>query len=324
MNIVTFLKNRLNLKFFILLIYISPAYALADYAYEYGLEDHSYYEEKHYDSEDEYLDYDKSDDDYDYDDAKETSYEDKDHHKDNWSDYIAEDTIANFKAETGIDVTYDVYDSNEILEAKMSAGSSGYDLVVPTADFLARGRQAGVYAKMDFSRIPNAKNQSAQVQALANKQMQDDKSGLVYMWGTTGIGYNIGKVEDALGKDAPLDSWSLVFDPANMEKLADCGVHFLDAPTEMIPAALKYIGEDPNSHDPEVIAKAEAVYSAVRPYIRKFHSSEYINALATGEICIAVGWSGDVFQAQYSAAAAATGNDIDYSIHNAGTTRWFD
>ena len=153
----------------------------------------------------------------------------------NWSDYIAEDTIANFKAETGIDVTYDVYDSNEILEAKMSAGSSGYDLVVPTADFLARGRQAGVYAEMDFSRIPNAKNQSAQIQGLANKQMQDDKSGLVYMWGTTGIAYNEKKIAERLGDNAPTDSWSLILDPANAAKLADCGIAILDAPTDVLP-----------------------------------------------------------------------------------------
>lgn len=144
------------------------------------------------------------------------------------------------------------------------------------------------------------------------------------MWGTTGIGYNIGKVTEVLGDDAPLDSWDLVFDPANMEKLAECGVHFLDAPTEMIPAALNYIGEDPDSHDPEVIAKAEAVYDAVRPYIQKFHSSEYINALANGDICVAVGWSGDVFLAQFRAAEAENGHEIDYSIPTQGAQMWFD
>jgi putrescine transport system substrate-binding protein len=152
----------------------------------------------------------------------------------------------------------------------------------------------------------------------------DNAYSINYMWGTTGIGVNVGKVQEILGADAPIDSWALVFDPANMEKLAECGVHFLDAPAEMIPAALKYIGEDPDSHDPDVIEKAEAVYAAVRPYIRKFHSSEYIEALANGNICVAVGWSGDILQARDRAAEADNGVEIAYHAPVEGAQMWFD
>ena len=242
----------------------------------------------------------------------------------NWSDYIAEDTIAIFKAETGIDVTYDVYDSNEILEAKMSAGSSGYDLVVPTADFLARGRQAGVYAEMDFSRIPNAKNQSAQVQALANKQMQDDKSGLVYMWGTTGIAYNEKKIAERLGDNAPTDSWSLILDPANAAKLADCGIAILDAPTDVLPNVISYLGKPGDSTDPKLFEQAGEVLSKVRPHLRYIHSSQSINDMANGDICAAIMWSGDAFQAAYRAEEANNGHVINYYIPSEGTNMWFD
>jgi putrescine transport system substrate-binding protein len=242
----------------------------------------------------------------------------------NWSDYIDEELLSAFEDETGMDLIYDVFDSNELLETKMLAGGSGYDVVVPSATFLQRQISVGAFQPLDYGQLPNAENLWGVIQDRTDQYDPDGEYSVNYMWGTTGIGYNIGKVEEALGEDAPVDSWSLVFDPANMEKLADCGVHFLDAPAEMIPAALNYIGEDPNSHDPEVIAKAEAVFAGIRPYIQKFHSSEYINALANGDICIAVGWSGDVFQAQYSADEAENGQAIDYSIPVEGAQMWFD
>ena len=160
----------------------------------------------------------------------------------NWSDYIAEDTIANFEAETGISVTYDVYDSNEVLEAKMMAGSSGYDLVVPTGDFLARGREAGVYADIDVSRLSNNGNQDRQVQGLADAQIDARNAGVVYMWGTTGVAYNVDMVRERLGDNAPTDSWALILDPANAEKLADCGIAILDAPTDVLPNVIAYQG----------------------------------------------------------------------------------
>ncbi|MCH2250742.1 MAG: polyamine ABC transporter substrate-binding protein [Cognatishimia sp.] len=242
----------------------------------------------------------------------------------NWSDYIDESLLEKFETETGIKLIYDVFDSNEVLETKLLAGGSGYDVVVPSATFLQRQIAAGAFQKLDVGQLPNHGNLWNVIQERTDQYDPSGAYSVNYMWGTTGIGYNIGKVTEVLGEDAPLDSWDLVFDPANMEKLAECGVHFLDAPTEMIPAALNYIGEDPDSHDPDVIAKAEAVYDAVRPYIQKFHSSEYINALANGDICVAVGWSGDVFLAQFRAAEAENGHEIDYSIPTQGAQMWFD
>jgi putrescine transport system substrate-binding protein len=242
----------------------------------------------------------------------------------NWSDYIDEALLEKFETETGIKLIYDVFDSNEVLETKMLAGGSGYDVVVPSGTFLQRQITAGAFQKLDKSKLSNIGNAWDVIQERTDQYDPDGAYSINYMWGTTGIGYNVGKVTEILGEDAPVDSWDLVFDPANMEKLAACGVYFLDAPSELIPAALNYLGEDPDSHDPEVIAKTEAVFAAVRPYIQKFNSSEYITALANGDICVAVGWSGDVFQAQFSASEAENGNEIDYAIPNEGAQMWFD
>ncbi len=242
----------------------------------------------------------------------------------NWSDYIDEALLTKFEEETGIDLIYDVFDSNELLETKMLAGGSGYDVVVPSGTFLQRQIAAGAFQKLDMSKLPNHDNLWDKIQERTAEYDPGGEYSINYMWGTTGIGYNVGKVTEILGEDAPVNSWDLVFDPANMEKLAECGVHFLDAPAEMIPAALNYIGEDPDSHDPEVIAKAEEVFAPIRPYIQKFHSSEYVNALANGDICVAVGWSGDVFLAQFRASEAENGQEIDYSIPTQGAQMWFD
>jgi putrescine transport system substrate-binding protein len=242
----------------------------------------------------------------------------------NWSDYIDEALLEKFETETGLDLIYDVFDSNEVLETKMLAGGSGYDVVVPSGTFLQRQITAGAFQKLDMAKLPNIANMWDVVSSRTAQYDPDNAYSINYMWGTTGLGVNVGKVQALLGEDAPIDSWSLVFDPANMEKLASCGVYFLDAPAEMIPAALKYIGEDPDSHDPEVIAKAEAVYGAVRPYISKFNSSEYIEALANGEICVAVGWSGDILQARDRAAEADNGNEIAYHAPKEGAQMWFD
>ena len=225
----------------------------------------------------------------------------------NWSDYIDEALLDKFEAETGIDLVYDVFDSNEVLETKMLAGGSGYDVVVPSGTFLQRQISAGAFQKLDASKLSNAGNMWDVIEARTAQYDPGNAHSINYMWGTTGIGADEGKVTEILGDDAPLDSLELIFNPANMEKLAECGVHFLDAPAELIPAALKYIGEDPDSHDPEVIAKAEAVFAAIRPYVQKFHSSEYINALANGDICVAFGWSGDILQARDRAAEAENG-----------------
>ncbi len=242
----------------------------------------------------------------------------------NWSDYIDEDLLAKLEEETGLDLIYDVFDSNEVLETKMLAGGSGYDVVVPSGTFLQRQISAGAFQPLDYSKLPNAENLWDVIKKRTDQYDPGNKYSINYMWGTTGIGANPAKVQEALGEEGPLNSLELIFNPDYMEKLAGCGVHFLDAPTEMIPAALKYIGEDPDSHDPDVIAKAEGVLMAVRPYVLKFHSSEYINALANGDICVAFGWSGDILQARDRAAEAGNDVEIVYNAPKEGALMWFD
>ncbi|WP_138935854.1 polyamine ABC transporter substrate-binding protein [Roseovarius arcticus] len=242
----------------------------------------------------------------------------------NWSDYIDESLLEKFETETGIDLTYDVFDSNEVLETKMLAGGSGYDVVVPSGTFLQRQITAGAFQKLDMDKLPNAANMWDLIKERTEQYDPENAYSINYMWGTTGIGVNLGKVKEALGEDAPVGSLDLIFKPENMEKLAACGVHMLDAPAEMIPMALKFIGEDPDSHDPEVIEKVEPVLMAIRPYIAKFHSSEYINALANGDICVAIGWSGDILQARDRAAEADNGVEIAYHAAKEGAQMWFD
>jgi putrescine transport system substrate-binding protein len=242
----------------------------------------------------------------------------------NWSDYIDEELLTKFEEETGINLIYDVFDSNEVLETKMLAGGSGYDVVVPSGTFLQRQIQAGAFQKLDMSKLPNAVNLWNVIQDRTSGYDPENAYSINYMWGTTGLGVNVGKVKEVLGDDAPMGSMDLVLKPENMEKLASCGVHFLDAPSEMIPMVLQYLGEDPDSHDKDVIAKAEPILAAVRPHIQKFHSSEYINALANGDICVAVGWSGDILQARDRAAEAENGVEIAYNAFSQGSLMWFD
>jgi putrescine transport system substrate-binding protein len=242
----------------------------------------------------------------------------------NWSDYIAEDTLANFEKESGIKVRYDMFDSNEVLEAKLMAGNTGYDIVVPSLTFLSRQIQAGVFMPLDKSRLTNLGNLDPEIMAELAKNDPDNTHALPYLWGTTGIGYNVAKVREVLGEDAPVDSWALVFEPENLAKLKDCGVYFLDTPSEIIPPVLRYLGEEPNSFDPKVVQKAIDRLTALRPHITNFHSSEYINLLANGDICVAIGWSGDIIQAKDRAAEAAKGVEIAYVIPKEGAPMWFD
>lgn len=242
----------------------------------------------------------------------------------NWSDYIDESLLEKFEQETGIKVIYDVFDSNEVLETKLLAGKTGYDVVVPTADFLSRQIIAGAFQPLDFNKLPNSKNLWDVVKARIEPYDPGNKYSINYMWGTTGIGVNVNKVKEVLGEDAPIDSLDLIFNKKNMEKLAQCGVMFLDAPTEVIPAALAYLGENPDSKDTKVIAKAEKVLSDIKPYVSKFHSSEYINSLANGEICVAFAWSGDLLQARDRADEADNGVEIAYNIPKEGALMWFD
>ncbi|MEL6645145.1 MAG: polyamine ABC transporter substrate-binding protein [Pseudomonadota bacterium] len=242
----------------------------------------------------------------------------------NWSDYIDEDLLTKFEEETGLDLVYDVFDSNELLETRLLAGGSGYDVVVPSGTFLQRQIAAGAFQELDYDKLPNAGNLWDVIKDRTAQYDPGNVYSINYMWGTTGIGANVGEVTEILGEDAPIGSLELIFNPENMEKLAECGVHFLDAPAEMIPAALAYLGEDPDSHEPDVIEKAEAVLAAVRPYVQNFHSSEYINALANGDICVAFGWSGDVLQARDRAAEADNGVEIVYNAPSEGALMWFD
>lgn len=242
----------------------------------------------------------------------------------NWSDYIDEELLAKFEAETGDKLIYDVFDTNELLETKLLAGSSGYDVVVPSASFLQRQIQIGLFQKLDYSKLPNAEHLWDVIKDRTGQYDPDNAYSINYMWGTTGIGINVDKVKEALGEDVAHDSLALIFDPKNMEKLAACGVHLLDAPAEMIPAALKYIGEEPDSKDLDVIAKVEPLFMAIRPYVTKFHSSEYINALANGDICVAFGYSGDILQARDRADEADNGVTITYNVASEGAVMWFD
>ncbi len=209
----------------------------------------------------------------------------------NWSDYIDPAVVEAFTRETGIAVKYDTFDSNDMLETKLLAGNSGYDLVVPTAYFLERQIKAGIFRKL---------------------------------WGTTGIGYNVGSAKAILGAQATLDSWDLVFKPEAIAKFKACGVHMLDSSDDVLSAALNYLGLDPNSNDPAQLEQAADVLAKVRPSVRKFHSSEYLNALASGEICLVLGFSGDIKQAQKRAGEAKNGVDIGYVIPKEGAQLWFD
>ncbi len=245
----------------------------------------------------------------------------------NWSDYIAEDTLKNFEAETGIKVVYDVYDSNETLEAKLLAGNSGYDLVVPSSHFMAQQIKAGIFQPLQKDKLTNIGNLDPALMEKLGQKDPDNKYGVPYMWGTTGIGYNVEQVKAALGDDAPVDSWELVFNPQNMEKLKDCGVTFLDSPDEMYPMALLYSGSSPSDQSKaahKFDSPAAKALRGVRPYLRQFHSSQYVNDLANGDICVAVGYSGDVFQAQARAEEAENGVEIAYTIPKEGTEIWFD
>jgi len=250
--------------------------------------------------------------------------EDKVLHVYNWSDYIAEDTLDNFQKETGIKVVYDVFDSNETLEAKLLAGSSGYDIVVPSNPFLAKQIKAGVFQKLDKSKLPNWENLDKDLLKALDPSDPGNQYSIPYMWGTIGIGYNVDKVKAALGENAPVNSWDLVFKPENMAKLKECGVSFLDSPTEILPAALNYLGFKPDSTDAGELKKAEELFLSIRSSTAYFHSSKYIGDLANGNICVAIGYSGDLYQSKSRAEEAKNGVNISYSIPKEGAGSFFD
>ena len=242
----------------------------------------------------------------------------------NWSDYIDAKVLEDFTKETGIKVQYDTFDANETLETKLLAGKSGYDVVVPTAYFLERQIKAGVFQKLDKSKLQNLGNVWPDIARRLAIYDPGNQYAVSYMWGTTGIGYNVNAMRERLGPNGKIDNWDIVFKPENLAKFRDCGVHMLDSADDIMPAALHFLGLNPNSSDPKELEKAAELLMKIRPSVRKFHSSEYLNALAGGEICLVVGWSGDIKQSQKRAVEAKNGVEIGYSIPKEGAQMFFD
>jgi putrescine transport system substrate-binding protein len=242
----------------------------------------------------------------------------------NWSDYVAPAVFDDFTRETGITVRYDTFDGNDTLEAKLFAGQSGYDVIVPTAYFLGRQIAAGLYRKLDKSKLPHLADTWPEIASRLAVYDPGNQYAVNYMWGTTGIGYNAQKARDILGPDAAIDSWDYVFDPQKLARFKDCGVYLLDSSDDVMSAGLHYLHLDPNSSNQGDLEKVTDLLVRIRPYVRKFHSLEYLNALATGEICFAVGFSGDVKQAQQRAAEAKASIDLKYSIPKEGAQLWLD
>jgi putrescine transport system substrate-binding protein len=240
-----------------------------------------------------------------------------------WSDYLAPNTLSDFEKQTGIKVRVAYFDTNETLETKLLAGNSGYDIVVPTASYFERQIKAGVYLALDKSKLPNLKNMDTQLMSKVALHDPGNAHGIIYTWGTNGIGYNEKMVRELM-PDAPLDSWRMVFDPAVASKVAKCGISVLDSPAEMMRAVYAYLGKDPNSQSPDDLVLAQAVLTKIRPYIRNINSSEYIEALANGDLCIAVGYNGDVMQARDRAREANKGIEIKYAVPKEGSILWFD
>jgi putrescine transport system substrate-binding protein len=241
----------------------------------------------------------------------------------NWADYVAPSTISDFEARTGIKVSYDVFDSADMLATKLLTGGSGYDVVMPNGGTTYRLGQAGILLKLDKSRLKNLGNLDPQIMQIVAANDPGNEHAVPYLWGTTGIGYNPDLVEQALGTRT-IDSLAAVFDPKIAAKLMKCGITMLDSPVDMYAIAYFYLGLDPNSHRPEDVAAAERALTAVRPYVRYYHSSRYVSDLATGEVCISIGWSGAVQQARIAGAQFEKQVHVEYVIPKEGAPVWFD
>ena len=252
------------------------------------------------------------------------SAQEKTVHVYNWSDYIDPKTLESFTEETGIKVVYDTYDNNEIVETKLLAGKSGYDVIVPSGPFIQRLIPANVLMKLDKSKLPNLKNMWPEINERLTVYDPGNLYTVNFMWGTTGFAYNVDLVRQHLGDDAPIDSWDILMDPKYSDKLKDCGIYVLDSSEDMFPNLLNYVGVNPDSKNADDIRKAAEAFSKIRHNIRKFHSSEYIDMLANGSICLAAGYSGDLIQAKNRAEEAKNGVNITYSIPKEGALIWFD
>jgi putrescine transport system substrate-binding protein len=241
----------------------------------------------------------------------------------NWSDYVEPSVLADFSKQTGIKVNYDVFDANEVLETKLLTGHTNYDVVVPSAAFLQRQITAGVFQKLDKSQLPNLKNLDPE--SLKQVEIYDpgNQHSVPYMWVTSGPGYNVAKIKERI-PDAPVDSLRMIFDPAVVSKFKDCGVSILNEASEVVGAVQIYLGKDPRSQSPDDLKAAEAVLMSIRPYLRYVHSSRYIDDLANGETCLALGWSGDIKQARDRAHDAGKGIEIKYNLPREGAIMNFD
>lgn len=242
----------------------------------------------------------------------------------NWSDYIDPEVIPEFEKETGIKVVYDVFDSNEVLEAKMLSGKSGYDIVAPGSDFLSRQIQAGVYLPLDKSKLSNYKNLDEEQMKMLASLDKDNTYAIPYQQGSTGIAYNKKMIAVRLGEDFTVDSWDVFFKPEILSKLKDCGVAVLNAPTEVVATAMNYLGKNPTDSDPRAYKEAEELLLKMSQNVTYYHSSQNINDLANGDICITLGWSGDMMQARDRAREAGNGVEIEYVVPKEGALVFYD
>lgn len=242
----------------------------------------------------------------------------------NWYDFIAPDTLKNFQAQIGTQAAYDVFDNSEVMQSKLMAGRSGYDVVVATGDLLPNLIKAGVLKELDRAKLTNLSHLDPDILAKVQTNDPGNRYAVPYLWGTTGIGYDVDKIRAILGSDAPVNSWDLIFKEENLAKLGECGVAMLDAPGEIIPIALHYLGLPYNSQNPDDYLKAQALLLKLRPHIRYFDSSRFITDLANGNICAVVGWAGGVMDARKAADAAGNGRNIQYSIPKEGAPVWVE
>lgn len=256
-------------------------------------------------------------------DAGAAPEQDKVVHIYNWNDYIGPATIADFESRTGIRVVYDNYDSNEVLETKLLTAHSGYDVVFPTSTIMGRLAKVGVLSKLDASQLPNLKNLDPDVMRMIAIDDPGNQHAISYMWGTTGLGYNPGLVKKAIGTES-IDSWTVLFDPGFASKLARCGISLIDSPEDIFDAAEIFLGTETSNEDLDELAAAETLVMAIRPFIRSIDSTQHINALATGDICVALSWNNLMLQARDRGAAAADPVSLAYSIPKEGATLWFD
>ncbi len=241
----------------------------------------------------------------------------------NWADYIAPDTLEKFEAEYGIKVNYDLYDSAPVVDVKLLAGSSGYDVVFHSNQFASRLTPIGIFEKLDYSRLDNVRHLDQDLIEKIDVYEKTRGYNIPYHWGTTGYAYNADMVRERLG-DHPMDSGDVIFDPEVVSKLADCGVSLLDGATDLIPMVLAYLGRDPNAVDDENLAAAEAQLNLVRPYVRYFSNQKMATDMSNKEICVAMSWSGDYITAQRRATEAGLDMDLRYTIPKEGSGLWVD